>query len=45
MDLFLWNILKFTKELKKIGEHLIKKRTFHYKKSLVHMFLKNIFNI
>jgi hypothetical protein len=28
MDLFLWNILKFTKKLNQFGEHLIKENDF-----------------
>jgi hypothetical protein len=32
MDIFLWNILKFTKKLKQFGELLIKKRTFEIEK-------------
>jgi len=33
MDPFLWNILKFTKKLKWIGEHLIRKNDFWNKKT------------
>jgi hypothetical protein len=38
MDPFLWNILKFTKKLKRFGEYLIRKKNFwNKKKSHVHI--------
>jgi hypothetical protein len=41
MDLFLWNILKFTKKLKWFGEHLIRKNDIWNKKTTCpHIFLE-----
>jgi len=45
MDTFLWNILKFTKKMKQFGEHLVRKRTFDTKKSLIHMLFLSALNI
>jgi len=33
MDPFLWTILKFIKNLKQFGEHLIRKKDFQNKKT------------
>jgi hypothetical protein len=45
MDLFLWNILKFTKKLKRFGELLIRKRKFEIEKPHVHKLFFNALNI
>ncbi len=34
MNPFLWNILKFAKKLKRVGEHLIREKTFDTKNHL-----------
>jgi len=46
MDPFLWNILKFTKNLKWYGEHLIKEtKKVETKKPHVHMFFLSVLNV
>jgi hypothetical protein len=45
MDPFLWNILKFTKKLKQVGEHLIREKEFDTKKPLLHMLFLSALNI
>jgi hypothetical protein len=45
MDPFLWNILKFTKKLKRFGKHLIKEKDIWYKKTTCPHFFLNALNI
>jgi hypothetical protein len=45
MDLFLWNILKFTKKLKLFSEHLIRENDFWLKKPPIHMLFLSALNI
>jgi hypothetical protein len=45
MDPFLWNILKFIKNLKEFDEHLIKEKDFLLKKTTCPHFFWSALNI